>query len=102
MEATELEALIKDVNKPKESKRGLPRLREGIVVSDKMSKTIVVSTVRLMKHPAYKKYIRVTKRFHVHDEKEQAGIGDTVRIVETRPMSKLKRWRLSEILQKAL
>ncbi|MCB0319574.1 MAG: 30S ribosomal protein S17 [Bdellovibrionales bacterium] len=90
-----------EANKEKEVKRGLPKVREGVVVSDKMNKTIVVSTVRLMRHPGFKKYVRVTKRFHVHDEREQANVGDTVRIVETRPLSKTKRWRLTEVLKKA-
>ncbi len=102
MEAAEVKNLVDEVNKPKEAKRGLPKTRDGVVVSDKMDKTIVVSTVRLMKHPAYKKYIRVTKKFHVHDEKGEAKEGDTVRIVETRRLSKTKRWRLLDVLQKAV
>ncbi len=81
--------------------RGLPKTRDGLVVSDKMEKTIVVAIVRLTRHPQVKKFIRETKRYHVHDERGEAKVGDTVRIVETRPISKLKRWRLQSVLVKA-
>ena len=73
--------------------------RIGEVVSDKMTKTIVVEVVRRKPHPQYKKIIKVSKRFYAHDEKSEAKIGDRVRIVETRPMSRLKRWALVEILK---
>ncbi|MCB0330174.1 MAG: 30S ribosomal protein S17 [Bdellovibrionales bacterium] len=102
MEAKEVKALVEEVNKKKQPKRGLPKTREGVVVSDKMEKSLVVSTVRLMKHPAFKKYVRVTKKFHVHDERNEAKIGDRVQIVETRPLSKTKRWRLLKIVEKAV
>lgn len=72
-----------------------------MVVSDKMDKTIVVAVVRKVKHPLYKKYITRTKKFKAHDELNQCGIGDKVRIVETRPISKDKCWRLAEIIEKA-
>ena len=83
------------------SGRGRSKVREGIVVSDKMSKTIVVSVTRLEQHPIYKKYVHKTKKYYAHDEQEQGSTGDLVRIVETRPLSKLKRWRLAEIVRKA-
>ncbi len=81
--------------------RNLRKSRVGIVVSDKMDKTIVVAVVRKVKHPLYKKYITRTKKFKAHDELNQCGIGDKVEIVETRPISKDKCWRLAEIIEKA-
>ncbi len=75
--------------------------RIGIVSSDKMEKTITVDVKRKVKHPIYGKFVKKTKKFHAHDEKGEAGIGDTVRIMETRPLSKTKRWRLVEIIEKA-
>lgn len=75
--------------------------RIGIVISDRMTKTITVTVERKVKHPIYGKFVKKTKRFHAHDEENQAGIGDTVRIMETRPLSKTKRWRLVEIIEKA-
>src|SRR5215510_15035779 len=73
----------------------------GYVVSNKMQKTIVVEVTRQKSHPLYKRVIKRSRRFYAHDEQNQAHIGDVVRIVETRPLSKLKRWRLAEILRKA-
>ncbi len=73
----------------------------GIVISDKMQKTIVVEVARLVKHPRYPKIIRSKQRFKAHDEKNEAHIGDRVRIRETRPLSKDKRWRLTEIIARA-
>jgi len=81
--------------------RGLRKTQEGIVVSSKMDKTIVVATVRQVRHAAYGKFIRKTKKFYAHDEANQSGVGDRVRIVETRPLSKLKCWKLETILKKA-
>ena len=81
--------------------RNLRKERIGVVVSDKMDKTITVSVERKVKHPMYGKFVKMTKKFHAHDEKNDCGIGDTVRIMETRPLSKLKNWRLVEILEKA-
>ncbi|VAX15511.1 SSU ribosomal protein S17p (S11e) [hydrothermal vent metagenome] len=75
--------------------------RTGVVVSDKMHKTAVVSVQRRSPHPVFKKIITTSKRYYVHDENNQLNIGDRVRIVETRPLSKLKRWRLGELLEKA-
>ncbi len=72
--------------------------RIGIVVSTKMDKTIVVEFIARVPHPRFKKIVKHTKKFYVHDENSEASIGDKVRIVETRPMSKLKRWNLEEVL----
>ncbi len=73
----------------------------GVVRSNKMEKTITVSVERKMKHPKYKKFVKSTAKFKAHDEKNECGIGDTVKITETRPLSKSKRWRLVEVLEKA-
>jgi small subunit ribosomal protein S17 len=74
----------------------------GSVVSDKMAKTIVVEVTRRVPHPLYKRIVTKRKKFYAHDEQGQAKVGDVVRIIESRPMSKLKRWRLGEILRKAV
>jgi ribosomal protein uS17 len=84
-----------------ESELGRRQERRGVVVSDKGDKTIIVKVDVIKSHPKYKKVIRRTAKFHAHDEANTAGIGDTVRIVETRPLSKTKRWRLAEIVEKA-
>ncbi len=81
-------------------KRGHRKVRLGKVVSDKMDKTIVVAVERLVKHPIYKRVIRRTTKFKVHDELSRAKVGDKVKIMETRPLSKEKRWRLVEIVEK--
>ena len=77
------------------------KIRVGEVVSSKMDKTIVVRLVRRMRHPLYGKTISVTSKLYAHDVSNEAGIGDKVRVVETRPLSKSKRWRLVEVLEKA-
>ena len=77
------------------------KVRQGVVVSDVQDKTIVVRVQRTTTHPLYNKTLRVSKKYHVHDETNDAKVGDTVRIVETRPMSKLKRWRLAEVVERA-
>ncbi|HEX9655245.1 MAG TPA: 30S ribosomal protein S17 [bacterium] len=82
----------------RESRR---KTKIGKVVSNKMKKSIVVAVERRVKHPLYAKYFRKTSTFMAHDEENQSAIGDKVRIMETRPMSKLKRWRLVEILERA-
>ncbi|MBD3367053.1 MAG: 30S ribosomal protein S17 [Candidatus Eisenbacteria bacterium] len=82
-------------------KRGRRKVRVGHVVSDKMDKTAVVAVTRLVKHPLYGRYVKRTSRFKVHDETNQCQVGDTVRIAETRPLSKDKRWRLIEIIRRA-
>ena len=74
------------------------RLREGIVLSDKMNKTIVVEVTRLMQHAKFKKVVRRKMKYAVHDEKNEAKTGNTVQIVETRPLSKTKRWRLVKVV----
>lgn len=81
--------------------RALRKERVGVVTSTKMNKSIVVSVERKEKHPMYGKFIKKTKKFMAHDEKNESGVGDTVKIMEVRPMSKLKRWRLVEIVEKA-
>jgi small subunit ribosomal protein S17 len=87
-------AAMQDVRRPRQSKIGK-------VTSAKMQKTIVVKVVRRVQHGLYKRVISVTKKFYAHDEAREARKGDTVRIVETRPMSKLKRWRLAEIVARS-
>ena len=81
--------------------RGLRKTRVGVVVSDKMDKTIVVAIRTRVKHPLYGKIMNRTIKIKAHDEKNECGIGDTVRIMETRPLSKDKRWRLVKIIEKA-
>ena len=81
--------------------RGYRKVREGLVVSDKMEKTIVVEVEDRVKHPLYGKVIRRTTKLKVHDEQGVAGIGDRVQIMETRPMSATKRWRLVSVVEKA-
>jgi len=81
--------------------RNLRKERTGIVVSDKMDKTIVVAVKVKEKHPLYGKFVKKTAKFVAQDEKNECGIGDTVRIMETRPLSKTKNWRLIEIVEKA-
>ncbi len=81
--------------------RGMRKTRTGVVVSDKMDKTIVVEIRTRVRHPLYGKIMNRTERFKAHDENNDCGIGDTVRIMETRPLSKDKRWRLVEIIEKA-
>lgn len=77
------------------------KTRIGVVRSNKMTKTITVDVERKVKHPIYGKFVKKTSSFHAHDEQNAAGIGDTVRIMETRPLSRTKRWRLVEIIEKA-
>jgi small subunit ribosomal protein S17 len=81
--------------------RNLRKERVGLVKSDKMDKTIVVTVERKVKHPKYGKFVKKSTSFVAHDDKNDCGIGDTVRIMETRPISKSKRWRLVEIIEKA-
>lgn len=84
------------------SERNYRKVRTGKVVSDKMDKTIVVAVETQEKHPLYGKLVLVTKKFKAHDENNAAKIGDTVKIMETRPLSKDKRWRLVEIVEEAI
>ena len=84
-----------------EDKRNLRKERIGVVTSNKMEKSIVVSETRKVKHPLYGKFVLKTKKYVAHDEKNDCNIGDTVKIMETRPLSKLKCWRLVEIIERA-
>ncbi len=81
--------------------RNLRKERVGIVTSDKMTKSVVVMVERRVMHPKYGKFVKLSSKFMAHDEKDEAHIGDTVRIMETRPMSRLKRWRLVEVVERA-
>ena len=82
------------------SERNLRKTRTGMVVSDKMDKTVVVAVIDNVRHPLYKKIVKRTVKFKAHDEQNACGIGDTVMIMETRPISKDKRWRVVEIIEK--
>ncbi|MFZ4672540.1 MAG: 30S ribosomal protein S17 [Flavobacterium sp.] len=84
-----------------EDKRNLRKERIGVVTSNKMDKSIVVAQVTRVKHPLYGKFVLKTKKFHAHDETNNCNIGDTVKIMETRPLSKTKCWRLVEIIERA-
>jgi small subunit ribosomal protein S17 len=79
--------------------RGLRKTRVGVVISNKMAKTAVVETVTRVPHPKFRKIVKQSKKFYAHDEENKAQVGDLVRIMETRPLSKLKRWRLVEVLK---
>jgi small subunit ribosomal protein S17 len=81
-----------------EKETGLRKQRTGVVVSTKMDKTIVVEYVARVPHPRFKKIVKKTKKFYAHDENSEAAVGDKVRIEEMRPMSKMKRWKLTEVL----
>ena len=81
--------------------RNLRKERQGVVVSSKMDKTVVVAVERKEKHPLYGKFVKKTTKFVAHDEKNECGVGDTVAIMETRPLSKTKNWRVVEIVEKA-
>lgn len=83
---------------PAPEQKAVRKSRVGTVVSDKMNKTIVVEVERRVPHPVFKKIVRRTSKFYAHDEEEKAKVGDKVRIEETRPLSKLKRWKLVEVL----
>ena len=84
------------------AERGIQKTVIGVVVSDKQQKTRVVAVTELYRHPQYGKYLKRTQKFHAHDEKNEAKAGDKVLIVETRPLSRLKRWRLAKILERAV
>lgn len=81
--------------------RNLRKTRTGIVTSNKMDKTVTVAVERKVKHPMYGKFVKKTTKFHAHDEKNECTLGDIVKIMETRPLSKTKRWRLVEVVEKA-
>jgi small subunit ribosomal protein S17 len=82
------------------AERNLRKTRIGVVTSNRMTKTITVAVERKVKHPIYGKFVKKTTKFHAHDEKNECSIGDVVEIMETRPLSKTKRWRLAEIVEK--
>lgn len=84
-----------------EQKRNFRKTRVGVVVSDKMDKTIVVAIATRVRHPLYKKIVKRTYKLKAHDEKNECTVGDKVRVMETRPLSKEKRWRLVEVIEKA-
>lgn len=84
-----------------ENNRSKQKSRVGVVVSNKMNKTAVVRVDRRVPHPKFKKIVTLSKRYYAHDEKNSVGIGDRVRIVETRPTSKLKRWRIADVIDKS-
>ncbi len=83
------------------AERNLRKTRIGVVSSNKMTKTITVAVERKVKHPIYGKFVKKTTKFHAHDEKNECTVGDVVKIMETRPLSKTKRWRLVEVVEKA-
>lgn len=80
--------------------RNLRKTKTGVVTSNKMAKTITVVVERKVKHPIYGKFVKKSTKFHAHDEKNECSIGDTVKIMETRPLSKTKKWRLVEVVEK--
>ena len=92
---------MSDENTPAPARRGYRKVREGYVVSDKMDKTVVVEVEDRVKHPKYAKVIRRTRKYKAHDGDNACGVGDRVRLMETRPMSATKRWRVAEIIEKA-
>jgi small subunit ribosomal protein S17 len=81
--------------------RAVRKVREGVVVSDSMDKTVVVAIIERVRHPKYNKFVLQTKRLYAHDETNDVNVGDKVRVMETRPLSKTKRWRIAEILERA-
>ncbi len=93
--------MLGSLNKLQMEKRNLRKERIGIVTSDKMQKSIVVAVERKVKHPKYGKFVKKTTKFVAHDENNDCNIGDTVKIMETRPLSKNKNWRLVEIVERA-
>jgi small subunit ribosomal protein S17 len=84
-----------------QTERSARKVREGLVVSSKMNKTVVVAVVERVKHPKYDKFVLRTKKLYAHDEANDANVGDRVRVMEIRPMSKLKRWRITDIVERA-
>ena len=102
LETKELaERIESETAKYNQETRNLRKTRQGVVISNKMDKTIVIAAKFKEKHPIYGKFVQKTKKYHVHDEKNECNVGDTVLIMETRPLSKTKRWRLVQIVEKA-
>lgn len=83
------------------AERSMRKVREGIVSSNKMDRTVVVDVIERVRHPKYNKFVMRTKKLYAHDEANDANVGDRVRVMETRPLSKMKRWRVIEILERA-
>jgi len=100
-EAGDVAVATDDAGLPDDLARGYRKTREGLVVSDKMDKTVVVEVEDRVKHPKYGKVIRRTKKYKAHDGENACGVGDRVLLMETRPLSATKRWRVAEILEKA-
>ncbi len=92
---------MSDPTPTEQSARGRRKARTGVVVSDSMDKTVLVKIDRQLRHPLYKKIVRRSSKLAAHDETNEAHVGDTVRVVETRPISKTKRWRVVEIVERA-
>ena len=92
---------ITPMENPSQIKAARRETRQGVVISNKMDKTIVIAAKFKEKHPIYGKFVQKTKKYHVHDEKNECNVGDTVLVMETRPLSKTKRWRLVQIVEKA-
>ncbi len=90
-----------DTNDPTTTGRAARKVREGVVVSNSMEQTAVVSVVDRVRHPKYNKFVLRTKKLYAHDEANDANVGDKVRVMETRPLSKTKRWRIVEIVERA-
>jgi small subunit ribosomal protein S17 len=99
--ATDLEAPVPVPDAGGRGRSNPRKVREGIVVSDAMTSTVVVAVVERVRHPKYGKTVQRTKKLYVHDAEDSAKVGDRVRVQETRPLSKLKRWRLTEVLERA-
>ncbi len=94
-------ATTKDVESTEPSARAPRKVREGVVVTSGMDKTVVVAVIERVRHPRYNKFVNRTKKLYVHDETNDANAGDRVRVMETRPLSKTKRWRVMEVLERA-
>lgn len=99
-EETKIVKNTTEIEKKKTSHKGIRKIRTGKVQSNKMDKTVIVAVEKKVMHPIYKKFYKRTTKFAAHDEKNTCDIGDTVKIMETRPLSKTKRWRLIEIIEK--
>ena len=102
MASTKVESVQNGAAEASSNGRGLSKTQEGFVTSNKMNKSVVVSIVSHKKHPTFGKYVRRTKKYMAHDERNECQVGDRVLIVETRPLSKNKRWRVQKIVEKAL
>ncbi|MFM8858116.1 MAG: 30S ribosomal protein S17 [Actinomycetota bacterium] len=92
---------MSDASNTTANERTVRKVREGIVSSNKMDRTVVIEVVERVRHPKYNKFVMRTKKLYAHDEANDANVGDRVRVMETRPLSKMKRWRVIEILERA-